>query len=880
MPSGRRHILPLFIVLLSLSLTACDTTLGQQPSPQPTPSPSTRPSQQERPASGERGILPSWLPLPAPLASTSTPSPTPAPPPQGLVVVVSEKDQTLTLLDAATEKVQKTVRLDAPARAVTIGPDGRTAWVFGAKRGETDLYFADLDKAERAGSKRLRDAPYAVAFSSDGRRAYVALHGGSGVAFVDAEKRGEIGQVKLGRQTEGVEIRRRPSAVAVVKAEAGEAVFVAGEASGAVWALDAGSGQTLAEIEVGGGPIALLADPGRRRLHVVVQTLNQLVSVDVTTHAVVARLDLPGVPVAAALDPRGAVYVVGREAGEVWIVDPAGGAVSDRIQVGSEPAAIAFSLDGARAYVVNRGDGTLSVLDPATRRVVSTVPIGADPAGVAFAPRPVGSTTPTPPPAKPSPTPTMVPTPTRLPQNAKPPERRPPDAVKEVFVPDAQFPVAMAFAPDGRLFYAELRTGKIRVVENGILLAEPLYDFTVSGQPEAGLLGLTLDPDFARNHYVYVFYTKVAGRGDQDGASNGPNEVARLTEVDGKGTALTPILADLPSGQVHNGGSLRFGPDRKLYVTIGETGQMSNSQDLSTPAGKILRINPDGSIPADNPFANQPGKHGAIWAYGLRNSFDFDFHPESGALVASESGPGDNDELNLVMKGANYGWPPSGYQSKPDLIDPIAAYNPVISPSGVAFYVADQIPEWRDSLFYCNYHQGQLRRARMAAGSFDRIVFEEVVASDCTLDVAQGPDGALYYSDTTAIYRIRGKTSSGLKPVAPSADGRKRTPTPTLPANTRAQDRDVNVSLTEWKIDPSRTVVPAGKVRFLVENLGNTVHSFRIVGGKVDASTEVFGPGESRLLVVDLAPGEYRLDCPVGRHTELGMEATITVVGN
>jgi len=194
----------------------------------------------------------------------------------------------------------------------------------------------------------------------------------------------------------------------------------------------------------------------------------------------------------------------------------------------------------------------------------------------------------------------MVPTATPLPEGKLPPEHMPDGLVVEPFAPAANYPVAFAIAPDGTLFYNELRTGNIRIVKNGQLPANPFYNFKVSGQPEAGLIGLTLDPDFANNHYVYVFYTSVPD-GQDNGGPNGPNEVVRLTDVADKGSELTYILQDLPSAPIHNSGTLRFGPDGKLYVALGDNDQGSNAQDLGVLPGKILRVNADGSIPADNP---------------------------------------------------------------------------------------------------------------------------------------------------------------------------------------------------------------------------------------------------------------------------------------
>jgi YVTN family beta-propeller protein len=555
--------------------------------------------------------------------------------------------------------------------------------------------------------------------------------------------------------------------------------------------------------------------------------------------------------------------------------------------VGAKPAAVAVSLDGSRVYVATRDDNSLAVVDIRTHHISSRIPVGTDPVAilVTASKPPVGST-PTPTSATvahPTGTPTIVPTPTPLPDNVSPPEHMPSGTVSDAFVPGAEFPVTFAFAPDGRLFYNELRSGKIRVIQNGTLLPDPFYQFKVSGQPEAGLIGLTLDPDFATNHYVYVFYTSVTE--DQDnGGPNGPNQLVRLTDVANVGTSLTPILTDLPSGPIHNSGTLQFGPDGKLYVSIGDNDHGANSQDLGTMAGKLLRVNADGSVPADNPFVGQDGVQPAIWAYGLRNPFSFGFDPVSHGLLTTANGPGDNDELDVITKASNHGWPPTGYKYKPGILDPIAVMNPPISPTGMTFYTSDQIPDWTNDWFYCNYHQGQLRRVRLAPISRDRVVFEEIVKNGCSLNVATGPDGALYYSNPKGIYRIHRADAVNLLPAVPEVDsaaaqGAFAATPEALAAGTRAEDRDVNISLSEWKLQPSRTRVPAGEIRFLSEDTGSVEHALRIVGQGIDASTDTFGPGESRTIKMVLPPGQYRLTCPIKGHEQQGMRATLTVVG-
>ena len=334
--------------------------------------------------------------------------------------------------------------------------------------------------------------------------------------------------------------------------------------------------------------------------------------------------------------------------------------------------------------------------------------------------------------ATPSPTPSPTPTPTA-----------------EVFLANADVPVSLAFAPDGRLFYNELHTGRVRIVENGRLQNEPFASLNVvnlSGYSEHGLLGLALDPDFASNHYVYVFYSEPDKNGDPQ-----RQRLVRFTEAEGVGQDMTVILDDLPisGGCCHNGGRIAFGPDGKLYVSIGDTGDSSLSQDEESLAGKILRFNPDGSIPDDNPFPGSP-----VYALGIRNSFGLAFHPVTGALFIDETGSAGFDELDIIQAGGNYGWPEAtGVASLSQYIDPIWTSGPVsVTPTGMAFYTGDVLPIPENDLLRCSYNTGMLERVKMAP-SFDHIDGIEDTGLACSLDVTVGPDGALYFSTADTIYR-------------------------------------------------------------------------------------------------------------------------------
>lgn len=231
---------------------------------------------------------------------------------------------------------------------------------------------------------------------------------------------------------------------------------------------------------------------------------------------------------------------------------------------------------------------------------------------------------------------------------------------------------AQAPAPDGRLFIAE-QGGTLRVVAGGSLQPTPFVTLNVDSQGERGLLGVALHPDFASNNLVYVYYTATT--------PTVHNRVSRFTASGNVAAAGSEqVLLDLPalSATNHNGGAIHFGADRKLYVGVGDNAVRANSQDLSTPLGKMLRLNEDGSIPGDNPFCTTPGNAAcAIWARGLRNPFTFAVQPSTGRIHINDVGEVTWEEINLGTAGANYGWPnsegPSGVTT--GVTAPIFAYN-------------------------------------------------------------------------------------------------------------------------------------------------------------------------------------------------------------
>lgn len=232
-------------------------------------------------------------------------------------------------------------------------------------------------------------------------------------------------------------------------------------------------------------------------------------------------------------------------------------------------------------------------------------------------------------------------------------------------------PTAMALVPDGRVLICE-QTGSLRVVKGGALLPAPMLSVTVDATGERGLIGVTVDPAFATNGFVYVHYTSPTPAPH--------NRVSRFTVAGDATVAGSEVilldLDNLSSATNHNGGALHFGPDGKLYVGVGENANGANAQSLTNLLGKLLRLNPDGSVPTDNPLLPQTtGKNQLIWALGLRNPFTFAFQPGTGRLLINDVGQSAWEEVNTGRAGANYGWPATeGATTNPAYDGPLYAY--------------------------------------------------------------------------------------------------------------------------------------------------------------------------------------------------------------
>src|SRR3990170_1401866 len=237
-----------------------------------------------------------------------------------------------------------------------------------------------------------------------------------------------------------------------------------------------------------------------------------------------------------------------------------------------------------------------------------------------------------------------------------------PFKVKSELVTNAQLPQALAFAPDGRLFYAERLTGDVRVVSaDGQLQKEPFVHVDVPFLLEWRLSGLGIAPEFETNHYVYIYFTEVV---EAEPRIIAKPVVWRFTEESNRGVNRKVIVGDLPDTNIdHPGfnanGGMHFGLDGFLYIAVGDYDveyDVGVSQDLSTPIGKLLRVDKeDGSAPLDNPFVDNPIADPRIFAYGFRESFDFVMHPQTGQIYGNDNTPGSCEELNLIEAGGNYG---------------------------------------------------------------------------------------------------------------------------------------------------------------------------------------------------------------------------------
>lgn len=308
-------------------------------------------------------------------------------------------------------------------------------------------------------------------------------------------------------------------------------------------------------------------------------------------------------------------------------------------------------------------------------------------------------------------------------------------------------PWDLQWGPDGQLWVAE-RGGRISRVHPTTGARTTAGMLTVTESGESGLLGIVFHPDVAQQPWLYAMHSYSAGGGIR-------NRLVRMRVTGGTLGSPEPLLQDIPGATIHDGSRLAIGPDRLLYVTTGDAGNGALAQDRTSLAGKVLRLTLDGAPAPGNPFAS------AVWTYGHRNAQGLAFHPRTGVAYASEHGPGDNDEVNLLRAGGNHGWPTvrglcdgdAGADERPfclanAVVEPLTTWTPTIAPAGLAVYDAALIPQWRGSLLVASLKDATLHRLTLSADG-TRITAREPLYRGTygrLRAVLVAPDGRVYVS--------------------------------------------------------------------------------------------------------------------------------------
>jgi glucose/arabinose dehydrogenase len=320
-------------------------------------------------------------------------------------------------------------------------------------------------------------------------------------------------------------------------------------------------------------------------------------------------------------------------------------------------------------------------------------------------------------------------------------------------------PSGFTFGPKGRIWYLERFSGRVRVLNRTTGFERTFFHIsTVNGDGERGALGIALHPNYPAKPFVYVYVTRRQG-------GRLRNQLIRIRSERGKGVGFKVLLqSPVSSATNHNGGRIAFGPDGKLWVFDGENADPSNSQDRShNLMGKVLRVNPDGSIPADNPFGSP------IWSYGHRNSFGFAFDPRTGRLWETENGPLCNDEINLIVRGGNFAWGPNAEcPVSPSPADtnqdgptprrfPKRVFASPIGITGAVFCERCGLSNGTEGdLVFGAVNDGVVRALDLndARSGFDAAPRALVTASTGIHSMETGPGGSIYFSGPDGIYRL------------------------------------------------------------------------------------------------------------------------------
>lgn len=333
----------------------------------------------------------------------------------------------------------------------------------------------------------------------------------------------------------------------------------------------------------------------------------------------------------------------------------------------------------------------------------------------------------------------------------------------EPVITDLEVPWSISFIDNDSFFFTE-RPGRLRLYRNGELLLEPVLVVETLANGEAGLLGMTLHPDFPSSRFLYLAYTY---------RHNGSIavKIERYSVTDDLAlTSPRTLLDQIPAGAFHAGCKLAFGPDKKLYITTGDAGDRHSAQSLASLAGKTLRINDDGSIPDDNPFVNTPGAQKEIWSYGHRNAqaLDWDSH---GIMYLAEHGPSGfdggfgNDEINIITKGGNYGWPvqigneKGQWANNVEIMMPVKVYPEAIAPGGLTIPKNSIIPELKDKVLVSGLRGTTILALRIEKG----IVLSQELVIDNSFgrirELVTSPEGYVYFSTSNRDGRGNPKSS-------------------------------------------------------------------------------------------------------------------------
>jgi len=322
-----------------------------------------------------------------------------------------------------------------------------------------------------------------------------------------------------------------------------------------------------------------------------------------------------------------------------------------------------------------------------------------------------------------------------------------------------EIPWSLVFPSEERILVSE-RTGAVRQIVDGELLPDPVYIFDeVRARDEAGLMSLVLDPQYAENAYLYACYTT---------SGTGADIITRVARLTDEGNALTferVIIDNIPAARFHAGCRLQFGPDGMLYVSTGDALDTSLPQNIDSLAGKILRLTPEGDIPADNPFPGSP-----VYSLGHRNPQGLTWDAESGRMFSTEhgpsgfDGPAGGDEINLIVPGGNYGWPLGSHDNVPEgTIGPLIQFTPAEAPASALYYDNDTLPFFKGSLFFGALRGEGLVKVTFAENPQGEISIENVenIVDNVgrVRDVSMGPDGSIYF--TTSNRDGRGTLREG-----------------------------------------------------------------------------------------------------------------------